>query len=56
VQNLHRAGVVYKPLLGVPAEVEMGVVWRRGETLATLQRFLDMVNEITSATPGTGER
>ena len=46
VQNLHRAGVVYKSIQGAPAQVEMGIVWRRGATLPILQRFLHLVDEI----------
>jgi DNA-binding transcriptional LysR family regulator len=46
VQNLHRTGVVYKSLQGVPVQVEMGIIWRRGETLPILQRFLRLVDEI----------
>jgi DNA-binding transcriptional LysR family regulator len=47
VQNLHREGVIYKPLQDVPTEVEMAIVWRRDETLPALQRFLQVVGEIT---------
>ncbi len=47
VQNLHRAGVVYKPLQDALAQVEMGMVWRCGEVSPVLQRFLQLVNEIT---------
>ncbi len=46
VQNLHRTGVVYKPLQDVAAQVEMGVVWRRDETLPALQRFLQLLDEV----------
>ena len=46
VQNLHRAGVIYKPLQDVTTEVAMGVIWRREETLPVLQRFLQIVDEV----------
>jgi DNA-binding transcriptional LysR family regulator len=46
IQNLHRAGVVYKPLQDVSPVVEIGVVWRRDDTLPALQRFLQIVEEM----------
>ncbi|HEV7234609.1 MAG TPA: LysR family transcriptional regulator [Ktedonobacteraceae bacterium] len=48
VQNLHRTGIVYKPLQNKAAEVRMGVVWRHDETLPTLQRFLQVVDEMAT--------
>jgi DNA-binding transcriptional LysR family regulator len=48
IQNLHRTGVVYKPLQGIPIQVDVGVVWRQGETPPVLQRFLHLVEEITT--------
>jgi DNA-binding transcriptional LysR family regulator len=47
VRNLHRVGVIYKPLQDVSTEVAMGVIWRRDETLPVLQRFLQVVDEVT---------
>jgi DNA-binding transcriptional LysR family regulator len=46
VQHLHRTGVTYKPLQGSSVHVEMGMIWRREETLPTLQLFLRLVDEI----------
>ncbi len=59
VQNLHRAGVVYKSLRDVSAQVEMGVIWRQNEKPPVLQRFLQVVGEISSRGDGDfheGER
>ena len=47
VMNLHRTGVAYKPLQGLQAQVEMGMIWRCGDIPPVLQRFLQLVNEIT---------
>ena len=47
VQHLHRTGVLYKPLQDAPVYVEMGMLWRRDETLPTLQLFLRLMDEIT---------
>ncbi|HVB74211.1 MAG TPA: LysR substrate-binding domain-containing protein [Ktedonobacteraceae bacterium] len=44
VQNLHRTGIVYKPLQDSLAQVQMGVIWRHDETLPTLQRFLQVID------------
>lgn len=48
VQHLHRTGVIYRPLQDSPTYVEMGMIWRQGETLPTLQLFLRLVDEITA--------
>jgi len=48
VRNLHREGVIYKPLQDVSTEVSMGVIWRRDEELPVLQRFLQVVNEVAA--------
>src|SRR5258707_1449408 len=48
VQHLHRTGVIYKPLQDAPVFIEMGMLWRRDETLPTLQLFLRLVDEITT--------
>lgn len=45
-QNLQRKGVVYKPLKGQTATVQMAVVWRRNDSSAILRKFLE-VTEIT---------
>ena len=47
VQNLHRTGIVYKPLQDVSTQVDMGILWRRDDTLPVLQRFLYVVREMT---------
>jgi len=45
LQNLQKTGVVYKRVRGLPAEVELGVVWRRDEASAVLRSFLGVVEE-----------
>lgn len=47
VQNLQRTGVVYKLLQDSSIEVNMGVIWRRDEALPTVERFLQVVHEVT---------
>ncbi len=47
VQNLHRTGVVYKLLQDSSIEVNMGVIWRRDEALPTVERFLQVMHEMT---------
>lgn len=47
VQNLHRTGVIYKPLQDVPTEVNMGILWRRDEEIPVIQRFLQVMREMT---------
>jgi DNA-binding transcriptional LysR family regulator len=46
VRNLHREGVIYKPLQDVATEVAMGIIWRCDETRPVLQRFLQVANEV----------
>lgn len=46
LQNLPRAGVVYKAIRGLSPTVEMGVVWRRDEHSTVVRSFLKIVNEI----------
>jgi DNA-binding transcriptional LysR family regulator len=48
VRNLHREGVIYKPLQDVSTEVAMGVIWRQDEELPVLQRFLQVVDEVAA--------
>jgi len=45
LRNLHRSGVVYKEVGSLSPTVEMGVVWRRGDTSAVLGAFLGVVEE-----------
>ena len=46
LRNLHREGVIYKPLQDVATEVAMGIIWRCDETRPVLQRFLQVANEV----------
>lgn len=46
LQNLSRAGVVYRPVRDLSPTVEMGVVWRRDERNPVVATFLKVVNEI----------
>src|SRR5215211_5157308 len=48
LQNLQRAGVIYKYVEGLSPEIELGVVWRRGDRSAVLRAFLGVVEDITS--------
>lgn len=43
LRNLARTGVRYLPLAGEAPVLETGLIWRRGETPATLENFLTMV-------------
>jgi len=47
LQNLQRTGVVYKNVEGLSPEIELGVVWRRGDPSAVLRAFLDVVEDVT---------
>ena len=47
LQNLQRAGVVYKYVEGLSPEIELGVVWRRGDPSAVLRAFLGVVGDVT---------
>lgn len=47
LQNLRRAGVVYKKVRDLLPTVEMGVVWRREDTSAVLRAFLEVVEEVS---------
>src|SRR5215212_1599279 len=53
LQNLQRAGVVYKYVEGLSPEIELGVVWRRGDRSAVLRTFLGVVEDVTNR--GKGE-
>ncbi|MEW6635921.1 MAG: LysR family transcriptional regulator [Actinomycetota bacterium] len=46
LRNLHRTGVVYKPIRGPSPTVEMGVVWRRDEGSPVVHSFLGVVDDI----------
>jgi DNA-binding transcriptional LysR family regulator len=46
LQNLRRAGVVYKNVEGLASEIELGVVWRRGDSSAVLSAFLGVVEDV----------
>jgi DNA-binding transcriptional LysR family regulator len=47
LQNLSRAGLMYKRLAGVTARVELAVAWRREDPSPLLKSFLDVVREMT---------
>jgi DNA-binding transcriptional LysR family regulator len=47
LQNLQRTGVVYKHVEGLLPEIELGVVWRRGDPSAVLRAFLGVVGDFT---------
>jgi len=47
LQNLSRRGLVYKPLSGVSAKLELAVAWRRDDHSPLLQTFLAVVKEMT---------
>ena len=47
LQNLQRAGVVYKYVEGLSPEIELGVVWRRSDPSAALRVFLGVVGDVT---------
>ncbi len=45
LRNLYRRGVVYKSVHGLSPTVELDVVWRRDDSGAVLDSFLQMVGE-----------
>lgn len=45
MRNLARTGVRYMDLAGDTPQLETGLVWRRGDTTPTLQRFLDLAGD-----------
>jgi DNA-binding transcriptional LysR family regulator len=47
LQNLSRAGLVYKPLTGVASRLELAVAWRRDDRSPLLEAFLEVVREMT---------
>ena len=49
LQNLHRTGVIYKPLSGLTPKVEMHLVWRQHNTSPVLQAFLNIARENAQA-------
>src|SRR5215211_6348538 len=55
LQNLQRAGVVYKYVEGLSPEIELGVVWRRGDRSAVLRAFLGVVEDVTNRGKGEPE-
>jgi DNA-binding transcriptional LysR family regulator len=46
LQNMQRTGVVYKPLAELAPCAEVAVAWRTDDASQTLQRFLDVVQQI----------
>ena len=55
LQNLQIAGVVYKYVEGLSPEIELGVVWRRGDRSAVLRAFLGVVECVTNRDKGEPE-
>jgi DNA-binding transcriptional LysR family regulator len=55
LQNLQRAGVVYKHVEGLSPEIELGVVWRRSDPSAILRAFLGVVEDVTGRGKGEPE-
>jgi DNA-binding transcriptional LysR family regulator len=45
LQNLQRTGVVYKPLQEPTPQVSIALVWQRGNTSPTVNRFQAIVQE-----------
>lgn len=45
VKQLHRPGVVFRPVAPSSAQVELAVAWRREDTSQILRAFLDSVRE-----------
>src|SRR5215212_2572560 len=59
LRNFRRKGVVYRTVRGLSPTVEMGMVWRRGDSSAVLWAFLDVVEEVDLLEEGereSGER
>lgn len=59
LQNLQRTGVVYKHVEGMSPEIELGVVWPRGDPSPVLRAFLGVVGDVTrwgEAAPEGDER
>lgn len=46
LQNLQRTGVVYRPLKEPTPKAAIALVWRKGESLPLVQRFLHIVQQV----------
>src|SRR5918997_851557 len=55
LRNFRRKGVVYKTVRDLSPKVEMGMVWRRGDSSAVLSAFLDVVGEVAPLARGERE-
>jgi DNA-binding transcriptional LysR family regulator len=55
LRNFRRKGVLYRTVRGLSPTVEMGVVWRRGDSSAVLSTFLKVVGEVTRFANGKRE-
>ena len=55
LRNLHRRGVVYKPVRGLSPTVELGAIWRRETPSAILTSFLQVARETSRDADATGE-
>lgn len=51
VKQLHRPGVVFRPVAPSSAHVELAVAWRREDTSQILRAFLDIVRECARDEP-----
>jgi len=47
LQNLSRRGLVYRPLAGTVAKLQLAVAWRRDNRSPLLEAFLSVVREMT---------
>jgi DNA-binding transcriptional LysR family regulator len=47
LENLSRRGLVYRPLAGTVAKLQLAVAWRRDNRSPLLEAFLDVVREMT---------
>ena len=47
LQNLSRRGLVYRPLTGTVAKLQLAVAWRRDNRSPLLEAFLSVVREMT---------
>lgn len=54
-RSLPRRGVVYRPVRGAAATVEMAAVWRRSEDSAVLRSFLRVVEELGPGESGPSD-
>jgi DNA-binding transcriptional LysR family regulator len=52
LQHLQRTGVVYKPMQELTPKVTLAMIWRRENTSATVQRFLEVVREVAVSWQG----